>query len=84
MVRLRNIETGHRLPQKLILWMIRLSSGDPHQPEDVVKTMLYRPEFFGKPYSTLLQAVMRGPSSWTVGERELFAAFTSRKNECQF
>ena len=27
---------------------------------------------------------MRGPSSWTVGERELFAAFTSSRNQCQF
>ncbi len=83
-MRLYNVETGHRLPQKLLLWMIRLMSGDPYQPPDVVKTLLYRPEFFGEPYSTLLQAVMRGPSSWTIGERELFAAFTSRKNECQF
>jgi hypothetical protein len=83
-MRLHIVETGHRLPQKLLLRMIRLLSGDPHQPGDVVKTMLYRPEFFGKPYCTLLQALMRGPSSWTVGERELFAAFTSRKNECEF
>ncbi|HJT59193.1 MAG TPA: peroxidase [Ktedonobacteraceae bacterium] len=83
-MRLHTVETGHRLPQKLILRMIRLLSGDPDQPLDVVKTMLYRPEFFGKPYSELLQAVMRGPSSWTIGERELFAAFTSRQNECQF
>jgi hypothetical protein len=83
-MRLHTVETGHRLPQKLILRMIRLLSGDPDQPFDVIKTMLYRPEFFGKPYSELLHSVMRGPSSWTVGERELFAAFTSRKNECQF
>jgi hypothetical protein len=83
-MRLQIVESGHRLPQKLILRMIRLLSGDPNQPYDVVKTMLYRPAFFGKPYSELLQAVMRGPSSWTVGERELFAAFTSRQNECRF
>ena len=83
-MRLNRVESSHRLPQKLILRMIRLMSGDPDQPYDVVKTMLYRPEFFGKPYSEILQAVMRGPSSWTVGERELFAAFTSGKNECQF
>ena len=83
-MRLKIVESGHRLPQKLILRMIRLLSGDPHQPYDVVKTMLYRPDFFGKPYSEVLQPVMRGPSSWTVAERELFAAFTSRKNECQF
>jgi len=27
---------------------------------------------------------MRGPSEWTVGERELFAAFVSRLNQCVF
>jgi hypothetical protein len=27
---------------------------------------------------------MRGPSEWRVGERELFAAFTSRLNQCPF
>ena len=83
-MRLHTVETGHRLPQKLILRMIRLVSRDPHQPVDILKTVMYRPEFFGKPYSSLVHAVLRGPSSRTVGERELFAAFTSRKNECQF
>jgi len=28
--------------------------------------------------------VMRGPSPWSVGERELFAAFVSRLNQCVF
>jgi len=28
--------------------------------------------------------VMRGPSPWSVGERELFAAVTSRLNQCVF
>jgi hypothetical protein len=28
--------------------------------------------------------VMRGPSEWTVGERELFAAYTSYLNRCPF
>jgi len=27
---------------------------------------------------------MRGPSPWSVGERELFAAVTSRLNQCVF
>jgi uncharacterized peroxidase-related enzyme len=27
---------------------------------------------------------MRGPSDWTVGERELFGAFVSAQNRCQF
>jgi hypothetical protein len=50
----------------------------------VLKTILYRPEFFGRPISELTQRVMRGPSEWSVGERELFAAFVSRLNQCHF
>lgn len=30
------------------------------------------------------QAVMRGPSPLSVGERELIAAFTSRVRDCEF
>jgi hypothetical protein len=54
------------------------------EPPDVVKTLYYRPEFYGAAYCTLLNDAMRGPSDWTVGERELFAAFTSALNQCPF
>jgi hypothetical protein len=50
----------------------------------VVRTLFYRKEFFGQPFSRLTQQVMRGPSAWTVGEREIFAAFVSRLNQCVF
>jgi len=51
---------------------------------DVVRTIVYRPELFGRPFSDALQALMRGPSEWAVGERELFAAFVSAQNQCPF
>ena len=51
---------------------------------DVVRTMRYRSELFGLPFSALMQRVMRGPSDWPVGERELFAAFVSAQNQCPF
>jgi hypothetical protein len=51
---------------------------------DVVRTMRYRPELFGRPFSAALQQAMRGPSDWSPGERELFAAFVSRQNQCVF
>ena len=51
---------------------------------DVVRTLSHRPKFFGSAYNAWIQAVMRGPSKWTVGERELFASFTSRYNACVF
>ena len=81
-MRLRAVEHGHRLPQRLKLILIGLV-GRRRVP-DIVKTLLYRPEFFGRPVCDWTQAVMRGPSPWSVGERELFAAFTSRLNQCLF
>jgi hypothetical protein len=50
----------------------------------VVKTLHYRPELFGRPFSDALDRAMRGPSDWSAGERELFAAFTSLLNQCPF
>jgi hypothetical protein len=50
----------------------------------VVKTLLYRPELWGKPMAGWTQAALRGDSQWSVGERELFAAFTSKLNQCVF
>jgi len=81
-MRLRAVEHRHRLPQRLKLMLIRLVSA--RRVPDVVKMLLYRPEFFGRPMCAWTQAVMRGPSTWSVGERELFAAFTSRLNQCLF
>lgn len=51
---------------------------------DIVRTLLYRPKLFGNAYNRWIQAVLRGPSPWSVSERELFASFTSRLNECVF
>ena len=62
----------------------RSASGRGQEPLGVVKTLLYRPELFGTPFSEELHEVMRGPSDWSPGERELFAAFTSLLNQCPF
>ena len=80
-MRLKRVHEGHRLPDKLMLTAMNLIVG--HAP-GVVRTLKYRKEFFGRPFSELTQAVMRGPSQWSVGERETFAAFVSRLNQCVF
>lgn len=56
----------------------------PHVPLDVVKVLNYRPELFGGPYSAMIHELLRGESDWSVGERELFAAFTAHLNKCPF
>lgn len=67
---------------------MRLSVIDngPAPPEalGVVKTLLYRPEVFGEPFSDALDVAMRGPSEWSAGERELIAAFTSLLLQCPY
>ena len=51
---------------------------------DVVRTVSYRSDLFGRPFIDGLQESLRGSSEWTVGERELFAAFVSSKNHCRY
>ena len=80
-MRLQRVHKGHGLPDKLMLGVMRILMG--HAP-GVVRTLLYRKAFFGRPFSDLTQQVMRGPSEWSVGERETFAAFVSRLNQCVF
>jgi hypothetical protein len=80
-MRLQKVHTGHRLRDKAMLAMMRLIMG--HAP-GVVRTLMYRKEFFGTPWTALTQQVMRGPSPWSVGERETFAAYVSRLNQCVF
>ena len=81
-MRLHKVATGHRLPEKLKLVAMRVISR--REPPDVIKTLLYRREFFGQPANRLFQACLRGPSEWTVGEREFMAAYVSRLNQCVF
>jgi hypothetical protein len=61
---------------------LRLRLG--RDPSGVLLTLYYRPEIFGRPFSDALDLAMRGPSEWSAGERELFAAFVSSLNQCPF
>jgi hypothetical protein len=81
-MRLGNVERGDRLASRLLYAIVRLISG--FRAPDVVRTLQYRRAFFGAPHAAHTQAVMRGPSQWSIGERELFAAFVSRLNHCHF
>ena len=66
---------------------MRLSSVDAvavERPLGVLKTLNYRPALCGRPFSAALDRAMRGPSDWSAGERELFAAFVSSLNQCPF
>jgi uncharacterized peroxidase-related enzyme len=81
-VRLAAVERGHSRRAALLLRAVRLLSGE--DMDDVVRTALHRPEFWGRPFLAVLHAVMRGPSFWTAAEREHMAVVVSRLNECPF
>jgi hypothetical protein len=51
---------------------------------DIRQALQYRPELFGRPFSELLHGMTRGDSEWSVGQRELFAAFVSSQRACPF
>jgi hypothetical protein len=81
-MRLAVLDGGHAEPEAAMLAMIRDRTGS--EPLGVIKTLLYRPELFGEPFSEALDVAMRGPSDWSPGERELFAGFTSLLRQCPF
>jgi uncharacterized peroxidase-related enzyme len=79
-MRLEILDRGHRLHTKAIMALIRVFSG--HPVVDAVKLALYRPNFYGG--GPLTHEAMRGPSDWSIGDRELMAAYVSKANQCPF
>jgi len=81
-MRLEILDRGHSLKVKAIFALIKLTSR--HRAPDVLRTLMYRPDFLGGPLGHVFQETMRGPSEWSVGDRELMAAYVSKTNECEF
>jgi hypothetical protein len=81
-MRLAILDSGHPLSKKALFAFIRTVSRQP--VPDIVKTLMYRPEYFGTPMNAVFQEAMRGPSEWSVAEREMMASFVSKMNECEF
>jgi len=81
-MRLRILDSGHGFGTKALFVLIQTIS---RQPElDVIKLVKYRADYYGKPMSKVTQEAMRGPSTWSVGDRELMAAFIAKTNQCEF
>jgi hypothetical protein len=81
-MRLARVEHGHRWYVRAFFALARRMLG--HEPPDIMKALYYRPGLFGMRFCALTQEVMRGESPWSVGERELFAAYVSSLNQCVF
>ena len=74
-------EHGHRPLQKVQLALIRALVG--HVPGPIL-VMSYRRNLFGKQFSRCLEEGMRRGRAWTQPEREIFAAFVSKLNQCAY
>jgi uncharacterized peroxidase-related enzyme len=81
-VRLEVLESGHRLPARLFIRLAQLLSRQ--RMDNVALTAMHRPAFWGRPFFALATEVLRGPSFWTVAEREYMAMVVSRLNDCPF
>ena len=81
-MRLRILNSGHTFGTKLLFAVIRAVSRQPVL--DVIKLVKYRADFYGAPMSRVTQEAMRGPSTWSVADRELMAAFVAKTNQCEF
>ena len=79
-MRLAILDDGHGFRAKAMFALIRVFSG--HPVVDAVKLALYRPSFYRA--GGLTQEAMRGPSAWSVADRELMAAFVSKVNNTEF
>ena len=75
-MRLAILDSGHRFGTKVLFAFIRAVSRQ--QVLDVIKLVRYRPDFYGRPMQAVTHEAMRGPSMWSVGDRELMAAFVAK------
>jgi uncharacterized peroxidase-related enzyme len=81
-MRLDILNNGYKFGTKILFAIIKTMSGYPLP--DAARLIFYRPDFYGTPAKKFTQKAMRGPSAWSVGDRELMAAYISGLNECTF
>jgi len=81
-MRLEILNSGYSFGTKVLFAFIHAVSRQPIP--DAAKLVFYRPDFYGAPMKKFTHEAMRGPSVWSIGDRELMAAFVSKMNECAF
>jgi AhpD family alkylhydroperoxidase len=81
-VRPRVLDNGYGVGPKLLFKLIRLTSG--HPAPDAAKITFYRSDFYGTHAKKFTHEAMRGRSPWSVGDRELMAAYVSKVNDSPF
>jgi AhpD family alkylhydroperoxidase len=82
LTRLPEIDRGDGFTNRLLIGFISIVSG--MRLPNAARVAFYHKNFFGIPMGAWTQATMRGPSKWSVGERELMAAMVAKWNSCAF
>jgi uncharacterized peroxidase-related enzyme len=80
-MRLGQVERGDTLVSRLLIGLISIVAR--MRLPDAARVAFYHRDC-GSPLGAWTQAAMRGPSVWTVGERELMAAMVAKWNSCTF
>ena len=81
-MRLSILDSGHR--RRARLFLAATSTLSRVDSPDIVKMLLYRPDFLTRALLELTATAMRGPSYWTAGEREYLAMCTAQLHRCPF
>ena len=80
-MRLPEIDRGDSLFSRLLIGFISFVSR--MRLPDAARVAFYHKDF-SAPIGRWTQAAMRGPSAWSVSERELMAALVAKWNSCPF
>jgi uncharacterized peroxidase-related enzyme len=81
-MRLPEVERGDGLRSRLLIRVISVALGA--RLPDAARVAFYHKGFVGTALGAWTQAAMRGPSEWSVAERELMAAMVAKWNSCPF
>ena len=81
-MRLPEIDRGDSIRNRLLIRFISMVSG--MRLPDAARVAFYHKDFLTARLGAWTQVAMRGPSPWSVGERELMAAMVAKWNACAF
>jgi uncharacterized peroxidase-related enzyme len=81
-VLLKEAGLSGRVNDRILLSMISWASGKRGKGRNGFRANLDHQVHFGASMGAWMQAAMRGPSAWSVGERELMAAMVAKWNAC--
>jgi uncharacterized peroxidase-related enzyme len=79
---LKEVDLSGRVNDRMLLRMISWASGKRRKVRSSFRANLDHQVYFGASMGAWTQSAMRGPSAWTIGERELMAALVAKWNAC--